>query len=147
MEIDFKTGSGRLIVPEGGRVLVESAGLAVEAETKGSRELAPGTYRIAFKSEGWGGAGSHEGPGRRDKVSARTLDVAALAGLEVVKKGSRRPIPRPGAAGFLAGDEKGRVLRFRGETLNVLFQVSSGGPLTAIRTAGTPWGCTADSRR
>ena len=140
LEIDFKTGSGRLIVPEGGRVLVESAGLAVEAETKGSRELAPGTYRIAFKSEGWAAPDPMKAlaGGEMKVLPEPWASPPSPAGLEVVKRlEAADPLTcfGPEPAGFLAGDEKGRVLRFRGETMNVLFQVSSGRPLTAIRTA------------
>ncbi len=140
LEIEFKTGSGRLIVPDGEGVLVESSGLAIEADATGSRELAPGTYRISFKREGWvvpDPLAALAG-GEMKVLPEPWAPPLATAGLEVVKRlEAEDPLtchgPEPG--GFLAGDEKGRVLRFRGETMTALFQVPSGRPLTAIRTA------------
>jgi len=146
LEVDFKTGSGRLIVPEGGPVLVESSGLSIAGETKvsrepaPSRELAPGTYRLAFKSEGWTAPDPMTGlaGGEAKVLPGPWVSPPATAGLDVVARlEAVDPLTCtcPDSAGFLAGDEKGRVLRFRGEAMSVLFQVSSGRPLTAIRTA------------
>ncbi len=145
LEIDFAAGSGRLIVPAGEPVRLETAGLAVEGVTGGSREVSPGTYRLAFAKSG---AAMTAGTAP-DLVKAlgreevRVLPAPwpappAPAGLEIVK---RIPAAAPltchdaGPEGLLAGDANGRVLRFRGEAASVLFQVPSARPLAAIRSA------------
>lgn len=140
LEIDLKTGSGRLIVPGGGRVIVETSGVAVEADAKGSRELAPGSYRIAFQTRGWPAPDllKASAGGEMKVLPEPWTSPPVTAGLEVVKRlEAADPLTcfGPEPSGFLAGDEKGRVLRFRGERMSVLFQVSSGRPLTAVRSA------------
>ncbi len=140
LEIDFRTGSGRLIVSNEGTVLVNSANLSIGGKTKASQELSPGVYRISFQNVGGKeidlvkilGAGAvtvHPDP---------WADPLGKAGTEILKKfeatDSLTCFCR-NSDSLLAGDAKGRVLQFRGESMNILFQLSSERPVAALQAA------------
>jgi len=140
LEVDFETGSGRLIVPEGRRVLVETSGLSVGVDEKASQELPPGTYRVSFKNDGWKGTDLIQALGGYEMkvLPGAWAPPPAKAGIDILKKFESADSLTsfcPSSDGILAGDEKGRVLQFRGDSMNVLFQVSSGRPLAAIQSA------------
>lgn len=140
LEIDFATGSGRLIVPEGGPVRVEASGVAIDGVAADSFDVSPGARRLAFGKAAAAAADLVKvlGGGEVRVLPEPWPAAPATSGLEIAKRiPAAAPLTCRDAVpeGLLAGDANGRVIRFRGDASTVLFQVPSGRPLSAIRSA------------
>lgn len=140
LEIDLRTGEGRLDVPAGGPVRVESSGVGVGPAGKASQELPPGTHPVSFKGKGWKAIDPVRalGGGEMTVPPGPPAPRPVNAGIDILK--NFEPVSPltcfcPTSDGLLAGDRKGRVIRFRGESMDVLFQAPSARPWAAIRSA------------
>jgi outer membrane protein assembly factor BamB len=141
LEIDLTKGSGTLVVPDGSRPAIESQNLTLG--TGGGAPpltLEPGTYQVSFKTAGLTASGL-----------AKTLEVLGdavdpdpwpaplkTAGIDIIKKTPRTDAITsfgPDADTLLAGDEKGRVVRFRGDAEEALFQLKPAHPIAALKAA------------
>ncbi|OGD23018.1 MAG: hypothetical protein A2W03_04570 [Candidatus Aminicenantes bacterium RBG_16_63_16] len=152
LEMDLAKGAGTLIVPEGGRADIEARNIAVGEKavpgTPGTAgpagparfTLDPGTYPVSFMWSGPAAPAIVKSLAEFEKPVEPQPWAAPLktAGINIVKKtplaDAVTSFCEDGET-LLAGDEKGRVFRFRGEAQDALFQAGSGRPIAAIKAA------------
>lgn len=152
LEIDLPRGAGTLVVSDGGRVDLETENIVVDTAARTGAPgatnpvaaekatLEPGTYLVTFK----GSASATSSLAKTLAESGRAVEPAPwpgphrTAGVNIVKNAALTEAVTSFCQDgdtLLAGDEKGRVFRFRGETQDTLFRVSSARPIAAITAA------------
>jgi outer membrane protein assembly factor BamB len=141
LEIDFTKGTGTLVIPEGSRPAIETQNLSVGPGGEAARlTLEPGTYPLSFKTAGFTVAGITKAleavQGTVDPEPwAGPLPAAGITVAKKIRVTDAITSFCPDADTLLAGDEKGRIIRFHGDAEEALFQVGSAHAVAALKAA------------
>ena len=152
LELDLAKGAGTLVVPEGGRADIAVQNITVGAQPTAAAPggggpgaaprltLEPGSYPVSFRWTGPAASSLVKSVAEFESPVQPAPWAAPLktAGIDIVKETAMSDAVtafcRDGDT-LLAGDEKGRVFRFHGETQDLLLQVGSSHAITAVKAA------------
>ena len=140
LNVDMRKGTGTLTVPDGGNAAIETANLAVGGLPRDGRGVEPGVYPVTFKPAFAKGADPIWSFLNEEETvePARRAGPLKTAGIDVVK---RFECPDsltgfcPMKGGVLAGDAKGQIREFRGESEGLFFRIASGRPVAVLQSA------------